>query len=182
MSTIVVSVITAGAAAASGVAAVVAVMAGHRRELARAHEDRLWKERAATYVDLLVWANEVNVWALDHRDAVQPRSLPAVLHARVLAFATRRVDDLILDVERQLDLTRPDADPHDPGLHVTVEALQDEIRQELQHRRSRSTRERRRLGVGSRSLRTLGPGGPRSRHHTPGERLARPARSFDSEK
>jgi hypothetical protein len=172
MSTTVVSVLTAAAAAASAAAALVAVMAGHRRELARAHEDRLWKERAATYVDLLVWANEVNVWALDHRDAVQPRSLPAVLHARVLAFATRQVDELVLAVERRLDLTRPDADPHDPGLHVIVEALQDEIRQELLHRRPRSARERRRLGVGMGSLRTLGPGGPRSRQDAPGERLA----------
>jgi hypothetical protein len=79
--------------AITATAAVIAVLITQRGEHARLHEDRLWKERAALYVELLAWANDVNAWALrrpagpGEPASVRPSPLPRLMHARVLAFA-----------------------------------------------------------------------------------------------
>jgi hypothetical protein len=153
-------VLTAGAAVA-------AVVVTQRGERARIHEDRLWKERASVYVEILAWANDVNAWALRRTSGrgqplpERPATLPRLLHARVLAFAGTAVRDHVEAVDYEL-MYAEEPPEHATGLHVQADALQDAVQQELQHLRSRSRREQIRMGIGHGSLQNLGRGhGPR---------------------
>jgi hypothetical protein len=157
----------------TGAAAVIAVLVTHRGEQARNHEDRLWKERATVYVVILAWANDVNAWALRRTGGqgellpARPAALPRLQHARVLAFGGAAVRDHVETVDYEL-LCAPE--PPEPAvrLHVEADALQDAVQQEIQYRRSRSARERRRMAIGHRSLQNLGLGrGARPRRPDP---------------
>jgi hypothetical protein len=154
-------------------AAVIAVLVTQRGERTRNHEDRVWKERATIYVEILAWANDVNAWALRRTSGpseplpARPAPLPRLHYARVLAFAGPAVCDLVETVEYEL-VSAPEPPEHTVRLHVEADALQDAVQQEIQYRRIRPDRERRRLGIGQRSLHNLGMGrDPRPRRPDP---------------
>jgi len=157
------------------VAVVTGVLLTQRGERDRTHEDRLWAERASISVEVLAWANDVNAWALRRTSGPtallppRPGPLPRLQHARVLAFAGPAVRDLVETVDYEL-MRAPEPPDYAIGLHVQADALQDAVQQELQHRRSRSRREQRRMGIGHRSLQNLFLGrGPRLRPPDPPE-------------
>ncbi|SRR5712691_2265761 len=154
-------------------AAVLAVLITMRGERARLHEDRLWTERAAMYVELLAWANDVNVWALRRKPGpaeplpARPPPLPRLLFARVLAFAGPIVRDHVETVDYEL-LVADEPPEYAVRLHVEADALQDAVQLDLQQMRDRSKREKDHMGIGQRSLQNLGQGhGPRPRPPDP---------------
>jgi hypothetical protein len=158
------------AGAITAVAAVGAVLVSQRAERRRAHDDRLWQQRAAAYADLLAWANEFNAWSLGRRPRgmltrpSKPDVVGRQLHARLSTNAGPEVAHWLESTETQLENAPEDADMA-IAVHTRAEALADAVTQELLHLRVRGRRERRRIGVGGRSLQDLGRGAaPRYRN------------------
>jgi hypothetical protein len=161
------------AGAITGAAALIAVLVTQRGERTRIHEDRLWKERATIYAEILAWANDVNAWALRRTPGpgeplpARPLPLPRLQHARVVVFAGPAVRDSVETVDYELTCA---PEPPEPAvqLHVDADALQDAVQQEIQFRHVRSARERRRMSIGHASLQNLLFGrGPRPRRPDP---------------
>jgi hypothetical protein len=134
--------------------------------------DRLWKERATIHVEILAWANDVNAWALWRRSGrgeplrARPTALPRLLHARVLAFAGFAVREHLETVDYQL-LIVEELPEYATRLHAEADALQDAMQPEIQHGRSRSKREKRRMGIGQSPQNLLFGRGPRPRPPDP---------------
>jgi hypothetical protein len=106
---------------------VMGVLVTQRGERVRNQEDRLWRERASVYVEILAWANDVNAWALRRRAGPgellpsRPAALPRLQYARVLAFAGAAVREHIEKVEYEL-MVASDSPDHAVGLHVQADA------------------------------------------------------------
>jgi len=132
--------------------------------------DRLWRERAVTYVAVVAWANDVNAWALRRRGRPgeplpdSPALLSRDLHARVVAFAGSDVLDSVNRLEASLNVSNVGDTQIDAGTHWAADALIDAIQQELRHERPRSPSQKRRLGIGQWSQQDLTFGaGPQPR-------------------
>jgi len=142
-----------------------------RGERTRTRDDRLWRERAPLYTQLIAWQEDVNTWALGRAGPTAPRPdlVGPELHAQLLIFAGDAALRWLEPVETQLERAAPpglprSSDNAESQLHVYAEALLDAIQEEFVKGRARSWKEERRLGIGSRSLRSLFlGGGPRHR-------------------
>jgi len=83
-----------------------------RGERTCTRDDRLWRERAPLYTQLIAWQEDVNTWALGRAGPAAPRPdlVGRELHAQLLIFAGDAVLRWLEQVETQLERAAP------PGL------------------------------------------------------------------